>query len=103
DDLRVSALVDFSVWSVVGDAMLDVFGAAATLEMMEEATPADVALVRRVVLDRHGEALRRPARFYRAYFAFAMADPGSTAGIYPRLWPWALANLDALRAGRPGF
>jgi len=103
DDLRVSGLVDFSVWSVVGDAMLDVFGAAVTLEMMEEATPDDIALVRRILRDRHGEALSRPAEFYRAYFAFAMADPGSTAGIYPRLWPWALRNLDALRSGRLGF
>jgi aminoglycoside phosphotransferase (APT) family kinase protein len=103
DSLKVSGLVDFSFWTVVGDPLLDVFGAVATLEMNDEATAEDIAFVRRIILDRHGDAVLRPARFYRAYFAFAMADPGNSEGLYPRLWPWALANLGALREGRLGF
>lgn len=103
DDLRVSGLVDFSVWTVVGDPFLDAIGAAIFLEVNEEATAADIALVRRIVLDRHGEAVAGPARFYRAYSAFAMADPGSAEGPYPRLWQWALDNLAALSEGRMGF
>ena len=100
DRLHVTGLVDFSVWTVVGDPLYDVIGALIFLEMAEEATPGDVALVRRVLRARHGDALDGPAPFYRAYFAFAMADPGNLAGPYPRLWPWALANLDALAEGR---
>jgi Ser/Thr protein kinase RdoA (MazF antagonist) len=100
DGGRVSGLVDFSIWTVVGDPLYDVIGALIFLEMAEEATPGDVALVRRVLRARHGDALDAPAPFYRAYFAFAMADPGNLAGPYPRLWPWALANLDALASGR---
>jgi len=103
DDRRVSALVDFSSWTVVGDPLYEAIGAAIFLEMSEEASAEDIVLVRRIILDRHGDAVRRPARFYRAYFAFAMAEPGNAAGVYPRLWPWALANLAALREGRIGF
>ncbi len=100
DGTRVSGLVDFSIWTVVGDPLYDVIGAVIFLEMAEEATAGDVAVVRHVLRTRHGDALDGPAPFYRAYFAFAMADPASATGPYPRLWPWALANLDALAAGR---
>ena len=99
-DLAVSGLVDFSVWTIVGDGGYDAVSALVFLEMIAEATPEDIALVRRVVLARHGDALRAPARFYRAYFAFAMADPANAAGPYPGLWPWAQANLAALAANR---
>jgi putative membrane protein len=95
-DLGVSGLVDFSAWTIVGDGRYDVISALIFLEMIAEATPDDIALVRRVVLARHGAALEAPARFYRAYFAFAMADPANAAGPYPGLWPWARANLAAL-------
>jgi aminoglycoside phosphotransferase (APT) family kinase protein len=102
-DLAVSGLVDFSVWTIVGDAGYDVISALVFLEMIAEATPDDIALVRRVVLARHGAALAAPARFYRAYFAFAMADPANAAGPYPGLWPWARANLGALAEDRLAF
>ncbi len=99
-DLAVSGLVDFSTWTMVGDARYDAVSATTFLEMVEEAGPEDIALVRRVLLARHGEALLAPARFYRAYFAFAMADPANDAGPYPRLWPWARAALAELATGR---
>ncbi len=103
DDYRVSGLVDFSFWTVVGDPLYEVIGAPVFLEMNDEATAEDIAFVRRIILERHGDAVLGPARFYRAYFAFAMAEPGNSEGVYPRLWPWALANLAALREGRLGF
>jgi hypothetical protein len=103
DDLRVSGLVDFSFWTVVGDPIYETIGAAIFLEMNDEATAEDIAFVRNIVRERHGDAVLRPARFYRAYFAFALADPGNSEGLYPRLWPWALANLGALKEGQLGF
>ena len=103
EDGRVSGLVDFSSWTVVGDPLYDAIGAAIFLEMTAEATAADIALVRQIVLARHGDSLLAPARFYRAYFAFAVADPRAEAGPYPRLWPWALSNLAALKDGTIGF
>jgi hypothetical protein len=99
----VSGLVDFSVWTVVGDPLLDVIGTAIFLEMSDEATEADVAFVRDIIRERHGDEVLRPARFYRAYFAFAMADPGNSEGLYPKLFPWALANLADLAGGRLEF
>ena len=103
DGLGVAGLVDFSTWTIVGDAHYDVISALVFLEMVDEAGPDDIALVRRMVRARHGDALLAPARFYRAYFAFAMADPANAAGPYPRLWPWAKANLAALAEDRLGF
>ena len=99
----VSGLVDFSFWTVVGDPLLDVIGTPIFLEMNDEATDEDIAFVRRIILDRHGDAVLRPARFYRAYFAFAMADPANSEGLYPGLFPWALANLAALKDDRVEF
>ncbi len=101
DDLRVSGLVDFSFWTVVGDPLLDVIGTPIFLEMNDEATAEDIAFVRRIILDRHGDAVLRPARFYRAYFAFAMADPANSEGLYPRLFPGRLPILRrSRRTGR---
>ena len=103
DDLAMSGLVDFSVWTVVGDPALDIAGAALFLEMVAEATDDDVAFVRQTVLDRHGPAILAAGRFYRAYAAFAVADPDDSGGLYPKMFPWALANLRALGAGTLAF
>ena len=102
DALAVTGLIDFSAWTTVGDPVYDAVGAVLFLEMMAEARAEDVALVRGVVGDRHGTALDRAMSFYRAYFAFAMADPANAVGPYPLLWPWARANLAALAAGQLG-
>ena len=100
ESLAVSGLVDFSDWTVVGDPALDIAGAALFLEMIAAATPADVAAVRAIVLARHGPAILPAARFTRAYAAFAVADPGAGGSLYPKMFPWALATLKALKAGR---
>jgi len=99
DRLAVSGLVDFSEWTVVGDPALDIAGAALFLEMIAEATEGDVAAVRAIVLARHGPAILPAARFYRAYAAFAVADPDAGGSLYPKMFPWALATLKALKAG----
>lgn len=99
ESLAVSGLVDFSEWTVIGDPALDIAGAALFLEMIAAATPGDVAAVRAIVLARHGPAILPAARFYRAYAAFAVADPAAGGSLYPEMFPWALATLRALKAG----
>ena len=99
DTLAVTGLIDFSAWTTVGDPAYDAVGAVMFLEMMAEADAGDVDLVRNVIRARRGAAYDRPAPFYRAYFAFAMADPANADGPYPRLWPWAKTNLAALAGG----
>ena len=101
--LELTGLVDFSVYTLAGDAHYDAITAALFLEMIDEAGAEDVALARGLVIARHGEAVLPAARFYRAYAAFVMADPANAAPPYPRLFAWSVANLKALAAGRMEF
>ncbi len=101
--LTLSGLVDFSVFTLVGDPLYDAITAALFLEMIDEAGADDVALARQLVLDRHGEAILPVGRFYRAYAAILMADPANAAPPYPRLYAWSVANLRALAAGKLAF
>ena len=100
DDLAVSAVLDFGVYTLAGDPTLDLAVACLTLELIEECSPADVALVRGLILARHGGAIEPALRFYRAYLAFSMADPANAAPPYPRLYEWSLAQLRLLAKGR---
>ncbi len=96
----VSAVIDFSAFTVVGDPVLDLACACIFLEMNDPATPEDIAFVNRLALERHGPAICGPFRFYRAYFAFFLADPAYADPPYPHLYAWSLANLATLRDGR---
>jgi hypothetical protein len=91
---QVSAVIDFSVFTLVGDPLLDAACAATFLEMSEPFTEADSALVRDLALERFGNRLAEP--FYRAYFAFFLASPEYAEPPYPKLYAWSLANLAAL-------
>jgi aminoglycoside phosphotransferase (APT) family kinase protein len=73
-DLGVSGLVDFSAWTIAGDGGYDAVSALVFLEMIGEATPEDIALVRRVVLARHGDGAAQRRR-------------GSTAPTSRSRWP----------------
>jgi hypothetical protein len=99
-DFRVTAVVDFGFYTVVGDPLLDVAGASIFLEM-SGSPPEDIAYVRKLLAERHGPGTAPSFAFYRAYFAFAMADPVANAGLYPGIYLWSLANLRALRDGDP--
>jgi aminoglycoside phosphotransferase (APT) family kinase protein len=98
DALAVSGLVDFSSYTLVGDPAYDLLTAPIFLEMINETTPADFALAQHIARTRTGKD-PRPAAFYRAYAAFAMADPLFALPPYPRLYPWAIANLKRLAKG----
>ena len=66
DHFRVTGVVDFSFYTVVGDPVLDAAGAAICLEMTGS-PPVDVRLVRRLVAERYGPGIAPSLRFYRAY------------------------------------
>jgi Ser/Thr protein kinase RdoA (MazF antagonist) len=101
--LELSGVVDFSVYTLVGDPLYDAVTAPLFLEMIAEAGPDDVAFARQQVLSRHGEAILPVGCFYRAYAAILMADPANQAPPYPRLFQWSVANLKALAAGKMAF
>jgi aminoglycoside phosphotransferase (APT) family kinase protein len=90
---RVTAIVDFSTYTMVGDPLYDMVTAAIFVEMVDRITDDDVAAVRGLVNARLGEAIKPAARFYRVHAAFVMADPAFAAPPYPKLYPWALATL----------
>ena len=100
DSLAVSGLVDFSIWTVIGDPAIDLAGAAIFLEMIEEASAEDIAGVRALLLARHGP----DARAARAASTGPISPspwpiPANAGGLYPGLYPWSIANLKALAAG----
>jgi hypothetical protein len=98
DSLEVSGLVDFSEYTLIGDPGYDILTAPIFLEMIDEADADDVLLAEHTARTRYrGDA--RAAAFYRAHAAFVMADPGYGLPPYPRLYPWAIANLKQLAEG----
>jgi aminoglycoside phosphotransferase (APT) family kinase protein len=100
DRLEVSAVIDFGVFTVVGDRTLDFASAYFPCEATRESRPEDAGLVRDRLVERHGPGILPPLRFYRAYFAFEMADPAYAAEPYPKLFGWSIAMLKALGEGR---
>jgi aminoglycoside phosphotransferase (APT) family kinase protein len=95
--LRVSALADFSAFTLVGDPLLDAVSAVVFLEMNEPFSQADCALARALACDRFGKAFAGAEPFYRAYFAFFLASRRYAAPPYPQLYAWSLASLAELR------
>ena len=100
DDLTVSAVLDFGVFTVVGDPILDLATSYLTLELIEECTADDARFVRELIIERHGPEVAPALRFYRAYLAFSMADPANAAPPYPKLYGWSIAMLKLLSEGR---
>ncbi len=98
DRLAVSGLVDFSGYTLVGDAVYDTLTAPVFLEMIDETRSEDLALARHIARTRTAKD-PRPAAFYRAFAAFTMAAPQFALPPYPRLYPWAVATLQALARG----
>jgi aminoglycoside phosphotransferase (APT) family kinase protein len=100
DDLSVSAVLDFGVFTVVGDPRLDLAISYLTLELIEECTADDARFVRELVIERHGAEIAPALRFYRAFLAFSMADPANAAPPYPKLYGWSIAMLKLLSEDR---
>jgi aminoglycoside phosphotransferase (APT) family kinase protein len=100
DDLSVSAVLDFGIYTVVGDPQLDLAVSYLTLELIEECTADDARFVREVIVEQHGPEILPALRFYRAYLAFSMADPANGVAPYPKLYGWSIAMLKLLADGR---
>lgn len=91
DDLTVSAVIDFSSFTLVGDPLYDLAGACVFPEMIAETRPEDLALLRSLT---GGNGFP----FYRAYFAFFSADPALAASPYPLMHEWGTQELKRLIA-----
>jgi aminoglycoside phosphotransferase (APT) family kinase protein len=91
-DLKVTAVLDFGLYTVVGDPVLDLAVAYQTLELIAETTAQDARFVRDEIVARHGEAIVPSLRF--------MADPANGKPPYPRMFRWAVSMLRLLGEGR---
>ena len=100
DQLAVSAVLDFGVFTVAGDRQLDLAVAAHTLELLEECGPEDARFVHQRLVERHGAEIDAAFRFYRAFLAFSMADPANAEPPYPLLYDWSIAQLRLLAEDR---
>jgi putative membrane protein len=99
-DLKVTAVLDFGHYTIVGDAILDLAVSYLTLELIEETAAQDARFVHEVVRERHGDAIAAACRFYRAWLAFSMADPAHGRQPYPHMFRWAVTMLRLLGDGR---
>jgi hypothetical protein len=94
--LAVSAVLDFSAFTLVGDPLLDVVCATAFVAPIEPFTARDGDRALALAHRSHGPALIAAEPFYRAYCAFCLASPAYAAPPYPRLHAWSLAELARL-------
>ena len=86
--LEVSAVIDFSVFTLVGDPLLDAACAVVFLEMNEPFTDADCGLVR----SPGARALRRGAR---------AGGAASTGPISPSFSPAPITRCRPIRSSTP--
>jgi hypothetical protein len=100
DRLAVTGLVDFGTWTLIADPLYDVTSAVMFAEIADACTTADCAWLRSLLFEDGGAAAIPAMTAYRAYFAFTLFDPADRTGLYPKLNPWSLAALRALREGR---
>ncbi len=98
--LQVTGVIDFGMYTAIGDPLLDLAVSYLSLELLPETSAHDARFVRDILLERHGDEIADAFRFYRAYLAFSMADPANAAEPYPRLYGWSMAMLRLLAADR---
>lgn len=99
NEMNVSAVLDFSTWTLAAEPAYDLAGAVMFAEVTTECRPDDWRYLRSLLLARYGGNSPASMAFYRAYFAFTLFEPGGAASLYPKLHPWNVATLTALRDG----
>lgn len=74
DDLAISAVLDFSVYTVVGDHRLDVACVVFFPEVSPVVRPGDLAFLRARAAGVYGGEIEDAIRLYRPLYAFYNAD-----------------------------
>lgn len=88
----VTAVIDFSPMSVAGDYRLDILCALILIEVDDGFQPGDSETVRRLIAERHGEALLTLEDVYRTYYCLYFSPVKNTD---PRLYEWCVAGLNS--------
>ncbi len=86
DDLRVTALIDFSFTTRVGDTVMDLAGAAQFIRIGNPNASEDFAYLSGLLAARHGPKGLEMLALYGVWFAFSFAY----AHDEPVVFPWCL-------------
>lgn len=92
-DGAVTAVIDFSPLSLIGDGRLDVVGAFGSLEQFDGIAPAARAEAHEFLIADLGADWRRIFVCYRAYLA--LLHSGAREQV-PALYRWCVRNLNEL-------
>jgi aminoglycoside phosphotransferase (APT) family kinase protein len=93
EDGAVTAVIDFSHLSVIGDGRLDALGARHTLEALDDLTTADRDAANAFLQDLLGRAGDPVFDAYSGYFALLHAGARE---VVPPLYRWCVKTLNAL-------
>jgi aminoglycoside phosphotransferase (APT) family kinase protein len=90
DRLEISAVLDVSPWSVVGDHLMDIAGAVMFLDLYDYVSQQDRMYITDQALHVYGEDLSTYIQIYRVYYSLLLSDCKS---FDPPAYYWSLRNL----------
>ena len=90
DKLEISAVLDVSWWSAVGDHNMDIAGAVMFLDLYDFVSPQDHAFITSQAIRRHGEDILTYIRIYEIYYSLLLSDCKT---LDPPAYAWSLRNL----------
>ncbi|EFH87414.1 phosphotransferase family protein [Ktedonobacter racemifer] len=90
DELEISAVLDVSWWSVVGDHLMDIAGAVMFLDLYEYVTPQEIASLTQQALALYGPEILTAIRIYGVYYSLLLSD---CKLLDPAAYSWSIKRL----------
>ena len=90
DNLEISAVLDVSWWSAVGDHSMDIAGAVMFLDLYKFVSPQDRAYITSQAIHKYGEDILTYLRIYEVYYSLLLSDCKT---LDPPAYAWSLKNL----------
>ncbi len=90
DKLEISAVLDVSWWSAVGDHMMDIAGAVMFLGLYDFVAPQDHTYLTEQAVHMYGEDVLTYIRIYEVYYSLLLSDCKTSD---PLAYRWSLKNL----------
>lgn len=91
EDLKLTAVIDFSPLSVIGDYRMDVSGAIIFLELSELFTPEYITYLYSLAESEYGKDIKKYIDYYRLYYSFLFAN---SFEFDQDLYNWCIKNLN---------
>ena len=90
DELEISAVLDVSWWSAVGDHSMDIAGAIMFLDLYDFVSAQDRAYITSQIIRQYGEDILIYKRIYEVYYSLLLSDCKT---LDPPAYVWSLRNL----------